>query len=95
MNSKKEETNKFNIATIKRSSLASSLGQHGQAAIEDMRSIFKSSKKSAKPTTSRMSSVQPSKPGTQMEKTTSVRNLSPAQKKQAILDALNPINKIP
>jgi len=55
--SKKEETSRHNIATIKRSSLASSLGQHGDAAIEDMRSIFKTSKKSTKPP-SRLPSIQ-------------------------------------
>lgn len=84
---KKEETVRLNQENLKRQSLASSLGQYGQAAVQDMRSIFKPSSKRKVPPQVRLPSI----PNKQMTKNQSARSLSPAvakhhQAKQALAE---------
>ena len=67
----------MNLESIKRASLASGLGQYGEAAVQDMKSIFKSPSKKKAPHTR-----LPSIPNQQMSKTKSARSLSPAMIKQ-------------
>ena len=63
---------------MKRASLESSLGQYGQAAVKDLQSVFKNSKKKQTQPQSRLPTIS----NKHMSRSPSVNSLSPNTKKQ-------------